>query len=49
MSELKARTAYSIAMEEDPDCCKAIKNLKDNSKRNWIPDSKGGEPNYRKK
>lgn len=29
-----------------PDCCKAIKNLKDNSKKNWIPDSKGGEPNH---
>lgn len=29
-----------------PDCCNAIKNLKDNSKRNWIPDSKGGEPNH---
>ena len=32
-----------------PDCCNAIKNLKDNIKRNWIPDSKGGEPNHRKK
>lgn len=31
-----------------PDCCKAIKNIKDNSKSNWIPDSKGGEPNCRR-
>lgn len=31
-----------------PDCCKAIKTLKANSKRNWIPDSKGGEPNHRR-
>ena len=31
-----------------PDCCNAIKTLKDNSKRNWIPDSKGGEPNCRR-
>lgn len=32
-----------------PDCSKAIKTIKDNSKSNWIPDSKGGEPNNRKK
>ena len=30
-----------------PDCCKAIKTIKDNSKRNWIPDSKGVEHNHR--
>lgn len=29
-----------------PDCCKAIKTLKDNSKSAWIPDSKGGEENH---
>ena len=31
-----------------PDCCKTINEIKNNSKRNWIPDSKGGEPNYRR-
>lgn len=31
-----------------PDCCKAINEIKNNSKRNWIPDSKGGEPNCRR-
>lgn len=31
-----------------PDCFKAIKTLKDDSKSNWIPDSKGGEPNCRR-
>lgn len=29
-----------------PDCCKAIKTIKENCKRNWIPNSKGGEPNH---
>lgn len=31
-----------------PDCCNAIKTIKDNSKSTWIPDSKGGEPNCRR-
>ena len=31
-----------------PDCCKAIKSIMANSKSNWIPDSKGGEPNHRR-
>lgn len=31
-----------------PDCCKAINEIKNNRKRNWIPDSKGGEPNHRR-
>lgn len=28
-----------------PDCCAAIKSIKDNRKSNWIPNSRGGEPN----
>ena len=32
-----------------PDCCKAINEIKDNRKSNWIPDSKGGEPNCRRR
>lgn len=31
-----------------PDCCRTINEIKKNSKSNCIPDSKGGEPNYRR-
>lgn len=31
-----------------PECCEAIKGIKENSKRNWVAGSKGGEPNCRK-
>lgn len=29
-----------------PDCCKTINEIKNNLKRNWIPNSKGGEANH---
>ena len=32
-----------------PECCVAIKSIKDNRKISWIPNSKGGEPNCRRK
>lgn len=28
-----------------PDCCAAIKSIKNNRKISWIPNSRGGEPN----
>lgn len=31
-----------------PDCYKAINELVSSRKRNWTPDSKGGEPNCRR-
>jgi len=30
------------------DCCRAVVELNQNSKRNWVAGSKGGEPNCRR-
>ena len=32
-----------------PDCCEAIKSIKNNRKISWIPNSRGGEPNCRRR
>lgn len=29
-----------------PDCCATIKSIKNNRKISWIPNSRGGEPNF---